>query len=399
MARVTLIVADSLGVGEMPDAAEWGDTGADTLGHIAGHRVASGRPLSIPHLARLGLASIRPVPGVSPPPRVDAAFGRMATAGAGKDTIAGHWELAGCKVDERFQTYYDGFPAALMEAFVARTGALSKTPGWLGNVAASGTEIIERLGAEHVATGKVIVYTSADSVFQVAAHEDVLPVADLWRLCKEAFEVVRAWGIARVIARPFVGVPGAYVRTENRRDFALEPPRDTLMDRLLAAGIPTTSIGKIQSIYGDRGFSHAVKAGNNATITQAILDTLDTQPDGLIFANLVDFDMLYGHRRDPVGYARALEALDERLPELLARLGPDDLLLLTADHGNDPTFPGSDHTREYVPILAWRQGGRGVDLGTRATLADCGATAAAWLGVVCPEGQSFAEALSAPETT
>jgi phosphopentomutase len=212
-------------------------------------------------------------------------------------------------------------------------------------------------------------------------------------VCEAAFDVVRSWGIARVIARPFVGTPDAFVRTENRRDFALQPPRDTLMDRLMAAGIPTTSIGKIKSIYGDRGFSHAVKAGNNATITQAILDTLDAQPSGLIFANLVDFDMLYGHRRDPAGYARALEALDARVPELLARLGPDDLLLITADHGNDPTFPGSDHTREYVPMLAWRQGGHAVDLGTRATLADCGATAGAWLGVPCPEGTSFAELL------
>ncbi len=392
MARVTLIVADSLGVGEMPDAAAWGDTGADTLGHIADTRVRTGAPLVIPHLARLGLASIRPVPGVPAPTGIEGAYGRMATAGDGKDTIAGHWELAGCRVKERFLTYYDGFPPELMAAFEARTGS-----GWLGNVAASGTEIIQRLGAEHVATGKVIVYTSADSVFQVAAHEDVLSVPDLWKLCQEAFEVVREWGIARVIARPFVGEPGNYVRTENRRDFALQPPRDTLMDRLVAAGVPTTSIGKIASIYGDRGFTRAVKAGNNATITQAVLDTLDTQRDGLIFANLVDFDMLYGHRRDPAGYARALEALDARIPELLARLGPEDLLLITADHGNDPTFPGSDHTREYVPVLAWRPGVGAIDLGTRATLADCGATAGAWLGVACPEGESFVEALSRPK--
>ncbi|MES2643282.1 MAG: phosphopentomutase [Myxococcota bacterium] len=393
MARVTLIVADSLGVGELPDAAAWGDAGADTLGHLAAARVATGSPLVLPNLTRLGLASIRPIPGVTAPAVVEGAYGRMATAGDGKDTIAGHWELAGCRVGERFQTYYDGFPDALMEAFTARTGV-----GWLGNVAASGTEIIERLGAEHVATGKVIVYTSADSVFQVAAHESVVPVADLLRLCQEAFEVVRAWGIARVIARPFVDAPAGaasrFVRTENRRDFALQPPRDTLMDRLLAKAVPTTSIGKIQSIYGDRGFTKAVKAGNNATITQAILDTLDTQPDGFIFANLVDFDMLYGHRRDPLGYARALEALDARVPELLARLGPDDLLLVTADHGNDPTFPGSDHTREYVPVLAWRQGIGAVDLGTRTTLADCGATAGEWLGVECPEGRSFVDALN-----
>ncbi len=384
MRRVTLLVADSVGVGEMPDAAAWGDSGADTLGHIAARRVRSGRPLAIPHLARLGLASIRELPGVPAPDRVEGAYGRMATAGDGKDTIAGHWELAGCRVNERFQTFYDGFPADLLAAFEARTGS-----GWLGNVAASGTEIIERLGAEHLATRKPIVYTSADSVFQVAAHEDVLPVPALWELCAAAFEVVRKWGVARVIARPFVGTPGAFVRTESRRDYALAPPRATVMDALLAARIPSTSIGKIQSIYGDRGFDRAVKAGNNATITQAVLDTLDDQPAGLIFANLVDFDMLYGHRRDPEGYARALEALDARVPEILARMGPDDLLLITADHGNDPTFPGSDHTREYVPILAWRPGARAVDLGTRRTLADCGATVAEWLGVACLEGRSF----------
>lgn len=389
MPRVTLIVADSLGVGELPDAAAWGDAGSDTLGHIAERRVAGGAPLNIPNLARLGLASIRPVAGVDAPVGVEGAYGRMAIAGDGKDTIAGHWELAGCRVAERFQTWYDGFPPELLEAFTAATGS-----GWIGNVAASGTEIIERLGPEHLATRKPIVYTSADSVFQIAAHADVLPVPELWELCRKAFDVVQKWGIARVIARPFVGVPGAFVRTEARRDYALQPPRDTLMDRLLAAGVPTTSIGKIQSIYGDRGFSRAVKAGNNATITQAILDTLDSQPTGFIFANLVDFDMLYGHRRDPLGYAAALEALDVRIPEILARLGPDDLLLITADHGNDPTFPGTDHTREYVPVLAWRQGIGAVALGTRSTLSDCGATAGAWLGVPCPEGTSFAAELA-----
>lgn len=386
--RVTLVVADSVGVGELPDAGAWGDAGADTLGHIAERRIAGGRPLHIPNLARLGLASIRPLAGVPVPSVVEGAFGKMAIAGDGKDTIAGHWELAGCRVEERFQTWYDGFPPELMDAFTARTGS-----GWIGNVAASGTEIIERLGPLHLATRKPIVYTSADSVFQIAAHEDVLPVPQLWELCRQTFDVVRKWGIARVIARPFVGTPGAFVRTEARHDYALQPPRDTVMDRLLSAGVPTTSIGKIQSIYGDRGFSRAVKAGNNATITQAILDTLDQQATGLIFANLVDFDMLYGHRRDPMGYADALEALDTRVPELLARLGEDDLLLITADHGNDPTFPGTDHTREYVPILAWRKGIGRVDLGTRATLSDCGATAGEWLGVSCPEGTSFAAEL------
>lgn len=383
MPIVALVVADSLGVGEMPDADRYGDAGSDTLGHIAAFR-----PLHIPHLAALGLSSIRPVVGVGEPARVSGAFGKAATAGSGKDTIAGHWEIAGCTVQTPFTTYYEGFPAALMAEFEAATGL-----GWLGNVAESGTAIIARLGAEHVRTGRPIVYTSADSVFQVAAHEAVIPLPKLYELCRIAFEVVQKWGIARVIARPFTGEEGAYTRTEARKDIALAPPRATLMDVLQGAGVPTTSIGKIASIYGDRGFSRAVKAGNNGTITQAILDELDRREGGLVFANLVDFDMLYGHRRDPGGYATALEALDRRIPELLARIGPDDLLLVCADHGNDPTAPGTDHTREYVPVLAWRPGLGRVDLGTRASLADIGATAAEWLGVRLSEGESFAAAL------
>lgn len=376
--RVILVVLDSLGVGEMPDAAAWGDAGSDTLGHIA-ERV----PLSIPNLAALGLANIRPVAGVPAVEAPSAAYGRMQIAGNGKDTIAGHWEIAGVRVEQRFTEFPHGFPADLMAAYAARTGR-----GWLGNVAASGTEILDRLGAEHIASGSTIVYTSADSVFQVAAHEDVVPVDELYRICAMAFELVRPLGVARVIARPFVGVPGAFVRTGNRRDFALEPPRATLMDRLVASGVPTVSIGKIKSIYGDRGFTRAVKASANPAITQAILDVMDDTPAGLVFANLVDFDMLYGHRRDPVGYGRALMEFDRRLPELLGRCGPDDLVLLTADHGNDPTYRGSDHTREYVPLLAWHPGMAGRDIGTRATLADCGATAAAWLGVTVDEGVS-----------
>jgi phosphopentomutase len=382
MPRVCLIVADSLGVGAMPDAAEWGDEGADTLGHIAATQA-----LHIPNLAALGLASIRPLPGV-PAGVPTGGYGKMAIAGACKDTLGGHWELAGCRVEAPFHTYEQGFPPELMEAWERATGL-----AWLGNIAASGTQIIQDLGDEHVRTGRPIVYTSADSVFQVAAHEGVIPVERLWALCQTSFEVVKPWGVARVIARPFIGTSGAYVRTENRRDFAVVPPRETVIDRMAAAAIPTVSIGKIKSIYGDRGFSRAVKAGNNTTITQAILDVLDDQPAGFVMANLVDFDMLYGHRRDAPGYARALMALDRRIPEILARMGDDDLLLITADHGNDPTFRGSDHTREYVPILAWRKGGHGVDLGTRATMADCAATAAEHLGVPTTEGTSFLGAL------
>lgn len=376
--RVILVVLDSLGVGEMPDAEAWGDAGSDTLGHIA-ERLA----LTIPHLQAMGLANIRPVVGVTAVEAPSAAYGRMAIAGNGKDTIAGHWEIAGVRVENRFTEFPQGFPPDMMAAYAERTGR-----PWLGNCAASGTEIIERLGPAHLETGATIVYTSADSVFQIAAHESIISVAELYRICEIAFELVRPLGVARVIARPFSGVPGAFVRTGNRRDFALEPPRPTLMDHLLEAGIPTISIGKIKSIYGDRGFSRAVKGATNAAITQAILDVMDEEPAGLIFANLVDFDMLYGHRRDPEGYGRALMEFDRRLPELLGRVGQDDLLLLTADHGNDPTFRGSDHTREYVPLLAWHPGIVGRDIGSRDTLADCGASAAAWLGVPLEEGVS-----------
>jgi phosphopentomutase len=313
----------------------------------------------------------------------------MATAGAGKDTIAGHWELAGVRVQSAFATFLDGFPPELLAAFEDATGV-----GWLGNVAASGTEIIQQLGDAHLesfrdgARGKVIVYTSSDSVLQVAAHEDVVPVARLHAICAAAFPVARRFGIARVIARPFVGTTGAFTRTEGRKDIALAPPRETLVDRCAAAGIPTVSIGKVASIFGDRGFTRQVKAGNNATIFQATLDVLDEGTPGLIFPNLVDFDMLYGHRRDALGYGRALAAMDARWPELLARLGEEDLLLLVADHGNDPTAPGSDHTREYVPLLAYRKGVLAKPLGTLSTLADAGATAAAWLGVRLDEGQA-----------
>mgnify|MGYP001618116239 CR=1 FL=1 len=380
--RVALVVADSMGVGAMPDAEQYGDAGSDTLGHICEHH-----DVVMPNLAAMGLCSIRPLRGQADRGN-SGAFGKMATAGAGKDTIAGHWEIAGCKVVEPFTTYYDGFPPALMAEFEEACAA-----GYLGNVAASGTEIIQRLGAEHQRTGHPIVYTSADSVFQVAAHEGVIPLWRLYAICEAAFEVVKKWGIARVIARPFVGVEGAYVRTENRRDIAVLPPRDTIVSVLERAGIPTCSVGKIKSIYGDRGFSQAIKAGNNTTIMQATIDAVREARGGLVFSNLVDFDMLYGHRRDPEGYARAIETFDRRLPELCDALGDDDLLVIVADHGNDPTAPGSDHTREYVPVLAWRRGIGRVDLGTRGTLSDAGATVAEWLGVVSPEGESFAGAL------
>lgn len=374
--RVTLVVLDSLGMGEMPDAPAWGDAGSDTLGHVAEHTA-----LTIPNLRAMGLANIRAVPGVPPVAVPTARYGKMAIAGNGKDTIAGHWEIAGVRVDHRFTEFPDGFPTELLDEWSRRIGP-GAGPGWLGNYARSGTVILDELAAEHVRTGKPIVYTSSDSVLQVAAHEAVIPPAELNRICELAFELVAPLGLARVIARPFVGDPvSGWTRTGNRRDFAQLPPRATFVDEVLAAGLPTSSIGKVKDIFGGRGFSIAVKASGNAAITESLLHQVDVQDSGLIFANLVDFDMLYGHRRDPGGYARALMAFDERLPELLARLGPDDLLLLTADHGNDPTFRGSDHTREYVPLLAFTPGVPGADLGTMPTLSRCAELGREWLGI------------------
>lgn len=374
--RVTLVVLDSLGMGEMPDAPAWGDAGSDTLGHVATHT-----PLTIPNLQAMGLANIRPVPGVPAVATPTARYGKMAIAGNGKDTIAGHWEIAGVRVTERFTEFPDGFPLDLLAAWSRSIGP-GDGPGWLGNYAQSGTVILDELAAEHVRTGKPIVYTSSDSVFQVAAHEAVIPPAELNRICELAFALLAPLGLARVIARPFVGdAESGWTRTGNRRDFAQLPPRPTFVDEVSTAGLPAASIGKVKDIFGGRGFTIAVKASGNAAITEALLHQLDEQDAGLIFANLVDFDMLYGHRRDPGGYARALMAFDQRLPELVARLGPDDLLLLTADHGNDPTFRGTDHTREYVPLIAFTPGTAGADLGTMPTLARCAELGRAWLGV------------------
>jgi len=285
----------------------------------------------------------------------------------------------GSIVTEPFGMFPRGFPREILDPFEAEAGLPV-----LGNRAASGTEIIAELGGEHVRTGRPIVYTSADSVFQVAAHEDVIPLPRLYALCEAAFRICRPFRIARVIARPFVGGPGAFVRTENRRDFALEPEGETVLDRLLAAGLEVTGVGKVRSLFGGRGFSRTLGAGNNEAVVDRLLEALAGQRGGLVFANLVDFDMKYGHRRDPAGYARALEAFDRRLPEVRGRLGPGDLLVITADHGNDPTHDGSDHTREHVPVLAWRADRPACPLGRRDTLADVGATVAAFLGVPWP---------------
>jgi phosphopentomutase len=366
--RVILIVLDSVGIGELPDARDYGDAGSDTLGNIA-RRV----PLKLPHLRRLGLARIASLNRVDPDPAPAGAFGRMAEASPGKDSVTGHWELMGLVLERAFPVFPNGFPPEVIAGFERRIGRRT-----LGNKAASGTAIVEELGAEHVRTGKPIVYTSADSVFQIAAHEDVVPVPDLYRWCEIAFEIVgTGMGVGRVIARPFVGAAGAFRRTANRRDFALAPFEPTLLDRVKDSGRPVVAIGKIEDLFAGRGITAAIHTASDEQGMDEVLLAMSTTPRALIFANLVDFDTVYGHRNDVAGYAANLERFDARLGDLLPRLGPRDLLLVTADHGNDPTTPSTDHAREYVPVLAAGAAVRGgVDLGTRQTFADLGQTIA-----------------------
>jgi len=384
--RVLWIVLDSVGIGEMPDAARYGDAGSDTLGNIA--RV---RPLRLPNLCRLGLANIKPLAGLAPVPRPAGAFGRCALASPGKDTTTGHWEMAGILLDQPFPLFPRGFPRDFLDAFERRIGRPT-----LGNCAASGTEIIRRLGAEHAATGAPIVYTSADSVFQVAAHEEVVPLAQLYRICGTAREMLRGpLEVARVIARPFVGRPGNFTRTANRHDYAVPPPAGMLLDRLCERGVTVQAVGKISDIFLGRGISRSQKTtGNDDGITKT-LAALAEQPDGLIFVNLVDFDTLWGHRNDVENYAAALEHFDRRLPEIEQALGDGGLLLVTADHGCDPTTPSTDHSREYVPLLA--SGSpvpAGVSLGVRPTLADVGQTVAAVFGARIAAGASFLQEIT-----
>lgn len=394
--RVFLVVLDSLGIGELPDAGQYGDQGSDTLGNLA-----RARPLNLPNLAQLGLGNIRPLEGIPPAPSPLGCYGRSALASPGKDTTTGHWEMAGIHLARPFPTYPDGFPPEIIREFERRIGRKI-----LGNVPASGTEIIERLGEEHLRTGRPIVYTSADSVFQVAAHEDVIPLPELYRICEIARELLRGeHEVGRVIARPFVGRPGAFVRDQqNRHDYAVAPPPGMLLDRLAEAGVPVCAVGKIYDIFLGRGITEHRKTRDNAHGMAEILRAAESFPRGLIFANLVDFDSLYGHRNDVEGFARALEAVDAWLPDLLGRLGEDDLLILTADHGNDPTTPSTDHSREYVPLLVYGpRARRGVDLGTRASLADVGQTVAVnFLGrgrsprapvAILEKGTSFLDAI------
>ena len=364
---------DSVGIGELPDAASYGDQGSDTIGNIA-RRV----PLEVPTLRALGLGRVAALGGAVAPARPLAAFGRMAAVSAGKDSVTGHWELMGIVLDRPFPVFPDGFPVDVMAEFARLTGRAV-----LGNTVASGTEIIDELGSEHMRTGALIVYTSADSVFQIAAHEDVVPLQELYRACEVAYALVgEGLGVGRVIARPFVGAPGRFTRTSNRRDFALPPVGETLLDRVKALPLPVIAIGKVEDLFAGRGITRAVHTANDEDGMDHVDCEMDALERGLIFANLVDFDTQYGHRNDVPGFARNLERFDRRLARVLPRLRQDDLLLVTADHGNDPTTASTDHSREYVPLLATGAHVRaGADLGTRATFADLGQTLADLFGV------------------
>ena len=380
--RAVVLVLDSVGIGELPDARAYGDEGSNTLGNVA-RQVA----LGIPTLAALGLARTVVLPGVPVPAAPLAAFGRMAERSAGKDSVTCHWELMGLVIDRAFPTFPTGFPHDLIQAFEARIGRPV-----LGNVVASGTAIIDDLGAEHMRTGRPIVYTSADSVFQIAAHEAIVPLALLYEWCGVAYELaVDGIGLGRVIARPFTGEPGAFRRTANRHDYAMPPRGPTLLDYLTGAGIRVTAIGKISDLFAGRGVTESYPTGSDDEAMARVEELLTRQPEGFIFANLVDFDTQYGHRNDVAGYAANLERFDARLGRLLPQLRPDDLLVITADHGNDPSTPSTDHSREHVPVLlTGGQVRKGVDLGTRATFADLGQTLAELFAVgPLPHGESF----------
>jgi len=371
--RVFLTVLDSVGVGELPDADKYGDCGSDTLGNIS-----RAVPLKLPTLRSLGLPRVARVEGMAPVEHPLGAFGRMAEQSAGKDSVTGHWEIAGIILDRAFPTFPDGFPADVIAEFERRIGR--KT---IGNYAASGTVIIDQLGAEHVRTGHPIVYTSADSVFQIAAHEEIIPLKELYRICEVAYDLVgRGMNVGRIIARPFVGKPGAFTRTANRHDYALPPSGTTLLDAMTSAGKTVHAIGKIKDLFAGRGVTTSVHTKSDDEGVSEIEKAIASAGPGLVFTNLVDFDTQYGHRNDPAGYAANLERFDARLARVLPTLGDRDLLLITADHGNDPTTASTDHAREYVPLFAvGKMVKPGVDLGTRATFADLGQTVAEIFGV------------------
>ncbi|MCK8828500.1 phosphopentomutase [Natroniella acetigena] len=373
--RINLIVLDSVGVGALPDAKKFGDQGVATLPNLA----KEVRGVNLPNLKQFGLGNIVEIEGVEPEENPQAAFGKMAELSNGKDTTTGHWEIAGLLSSDPFPTYPDGFPEEVMDQFHKAIGR-----GSLGNKPASGTVIIEELGAEHLETGKPIVYTSADSVFQIAAHEDIISIEELYDMCQKARGILTGeHAVARVIARPFIGELGDFTRTCRRKDYSLQPPAKTVLDYLKEADKEVMAVGKIDNIFADQGITQAVHTDNNMDGVDKTLKYLQgSDQEGLIFVNLVDFDQKYGHRRDANGYAQALQEFDQRLPELISALNEDDLLILTADHGCDPTHKGSDHTREYVPLLVYgEQVKAGVDLGTRETFSDIAATISDIFGI------------------
>ena len=372
MKRAVILILDGVGIGQAPDAGDYGDVGSDTLGNVA--RASGG--LKLPNLERIGLGNIRSLEGVARRSDAAGAWGSMRPASAGKDSTTGHWEIAGVHLERPFPTFPNGFPDAIIERFARETGR-----GVIGNVVGSGTDVIDRYADQQRATGSWIVYTSADSVFQIAADEGTIPLAELYRAC----EIARAMltpphDVSRVIARPFAGSPGAYKRTPNRRDYSVEPPAETLLDALAKAGIPRSGVGKVDDLFAGKSISSKHTASNAEGI-RGIKEWLSTAESGLLFANLVDFDQLYGHRNDVAGFYGALREFDAALPSITSRLKEDDLLFITADHGNDPTTPSTDHARERVPLLA---GGMRVvpnDLGDRDTFSDLGATVAEWFGL------------------
>ena len=388
MSKVILIVTDSMGIGALPDAANYGDAGADTFGHILENK----KDMKTPNLIKMGIANIDGVSwkGAAVKDPV-GAFGKMAEISKGKDTITGHWDIAGIYTDTPFKTYPDGFPESFIKAFENAIGTEV-----LGNYPASGTEIIEQLGPEHEATGKPIVYTSADSVFQIAANTDVIPLEKLYEICEEARRLlVGDVACGRVIARPYVIENGKRTRTSDRRDYAVSPPEDTVLDKVKAAGKTVYAVGKISDIFNGKGVTQAVHTDSNMDGVDKTIQALGMDFDGFVFTNLVDFDSKYGHRRDPQGYGQCIEEFDARLPEIMGAMGEDDVLMICADHGNDPVHSGFDHTREYVPLLVYgKKVKAGANLGIRKTFADVGATVADILGAEAPSiGESFKEVI------
>ncbi|MEH7195932.1 phosphopentomutase [Priestia megaterium] len=387
--RVFLIVMDSVGIGESPDAEKYNDKGADTFGHIAEH--CSG--LHMPNMAKLGLSNIREIKGIDKAEKPLAYYTKMQEASAGKDTMTGHWEIMGLNIDTPFNVFPDGFPEELISQLEEKTGRKI-----IGNKPASGTEILDELGKQHMETGDLIVYTSADSVLQIAAHEEIVPIDELYKICEIARELTLddPYMIGRVIARPFLGEPGNFTRTSNRHDYALKPFGRTVMNELKDNNIDVIAIGKISDIYDGEGVTKSLRTKSNMDGMDKLVDTLNMDFTGLSFLNLVDFDALYGHRRDPQGYGQALEEYDARLEEVFNLLKEDDLLIITADHGNDPVHHGTDHTREYVPLLVYNKGMQeGKELSIRQTFADIGATVAENFGVAMPKhGKSFLKELN-----